>query len=184
MNWWQSLLIALVPAIIIAFISWLISHTQIKNAKKELKEKYENENKLYISKTRFNLEFGIYKEISESLVALAMNTITLFPIDDDKSIAGVDYFEKTVVLLNTATEVNNKYAIFIINEWYEKFTYITNLCRLKVEAYKDKIINQFHISNEKEKECCERTQQIKDAFDELVFELRTHINTLGVKENN
>lgn len=67
-TWWQSLLIAIGPAIITAFISWFISHTQINNAKKELKEKYENEKKLYIRKTQFDNEFNIYKELSEKTV--------------------------------------------------------------------------------------------------------------------
>ena len=37
-TWWQSLLIAIGPAIITAFISWFISHTQINNAKKEFEK--------------------------------------------------------------------------------------------------------------------------------------------------
>ena len=111
-----------------------------------------------------------------------MNTITLYPIDDYKDNIGIDYIEKTVYLWNLATKVNNKYAVFIPNKWYEKFAIITNLCRLQIEAYKDKIKN--HNSTIQDEVCRKRTKEIKNAFDELVLELRTHINTLGIKDDN
>ena len=67
MEWWQSLLISLVPAIITGFVSWLVSHQQIKNTKREFSLRCDLENKQHITKTRFDMEFAIYKELSEKV---------------------------------------------------------------------------------------------------------------------
>ena len=66
MTWWQSLLIALIPAIITATISWLICNKQIQNARKEQSEKYAMEKRNHVSKIRFEKEFSIYQELSLS----------------------------------------------------------------------------------------------------------------------
>lgn len=182
MNWWQSLLIALVPAIITAFISWLISHTQIKNAKKELKEKYENENKLYVSKTRFAMEFDIYKELSEKFVTLVMHVLNLFPLGDKIVQLYENYLDVARVYLNDASSAINKYAIFIPKNWYDRFTGIINLCRAQIDGYNDFYFGTKIRDNQFREDCCKRTEDIKDAFDNLVEELREHINSLGVNK--
>ena len=63
MNWWQSLLIALVPAIITALFSAVVAIAVAKNnidhAKQELQNKYQLERNSYIKKIRFDTEFEI-----------------------------------------------------------------------------------------------------------------------------
>ena len=79
MEWWQSLLIALIPALIAGFVSWLISYQQIKNAKKEFVLRCDLENKKYITKARFDMEFSIYKELSEKILEMVGCVSELFP---------------------------------------------------------------------------------------------------------
>ena len=46
-TWWQSLLISMAPAAIAAFAAWYVAYCQIRNTKRELQVKYENENRLH-----------------------------------------------------------------------------------------------------------------------------------------
>lgn len=182
MTWWQSLLIAIVPALITAGISLFVSIKQLKRTKKEIVEKYEAENNLYITKTRFSMEFDIYKELSEKYVRLVMHIINLFPLDGVAVQLYENYIDLACVYLDDAAATANKYAIFIPQNWYDRFTIIINLCRFQIEGYNKFYYGAMIGNNDFREQCYNRTKEIKEAFDSLVVELRAHINSLGINK--
>ena len=127
------------------------------------------------------MECDIYKELSEKLVTLVMYVMNLFPLEKESIQVDRGYLQKTNNYLNDAVSAINKYAVFIPKNWYDKFVIITGLCNLQIQNYDKLMTNRGNVVQEL---CVERTRNIKNSFDDLVLELRTHINTLGLKENN
>ena len=183
-NWWQSLLIALVPAIITAFISWLISYTQIKSTKKELKEKYENEKKLYINKARFDTEFSIYKELSEKVVTMVMDVMELFPIklvsnyERTNKEYQIKIYNKSAQSCTEAITSINKYACFIPKIWYEKFVNLRRKCSQQLSSFYFYRL-QTAEDNQATAECYKYTKEISQDIDALIDELRIYINSIA-----
>ena len=190
MQWWQTLLIALCPSILSTIVAIVVPVTQIRSAKKERLAKYQYEMEQYISHTRFDMEFEIYKELSEKVVTLVSYCLSLFSKEFDYSSIGTpsqndDDFSKhnkIVTLLNDANEAINKYAVFIPEKWYEKFDQIKVLCRKQLDASGDYILDG-KIGNRTirsiKNECKKRNRQINNVFDELVNELREYILKIG-----
>ena len=188
MEWWQSLLIALIPSILTASITLTVSLVQIKRAKTEIEAKHESDRKQHISRMRLDMEFSIYKELSEKVVALAMNSLRLFHEEFDYNKIGnpsqdnqdFELQNELVILLNDANAAINKYAIFIPEKWYDKFIYIKHLCREQLHAFNDYVLDG-KLKNKTVKaiktECKKRYDEINDVFDGLVSELREYIAT-------
>lgn len=195
MNWWQSLLIALVPAVITAGITLAISLLQNNKTKLELLKKYQLEQSYHISQTRFDMEFAIYKEISEKIVSLAIFIQNLFPqgiyqepIDET---AKHSYYEelhrKTCDYLDEANLTINKYAIFINEEWYNRFLEIKALCVTQAKLFNFLRVNKSSLTPCKEADdalrgCFARTKEISDKFDGLIKDLRKYIQNMDIKE--
>lgn len=190
-TWWQSLLIAIGPAIITAFISWFISHTQINNAKKELKEKYENEKKLYIRKTQFDNEFNIYKELSEKTVTMVSDIVSnIYPsglVFEHKDLNArkqyqIKIYNMCEISFTEAHKAINKYACFIPKSWYERFIAIKQLCALQLKSFFAYEINCPINTGYDTQECYKRTTKIEEEVVKLIDDLREHINNLTNKE--
>ena len=189
MEWWQTLLISLSSSVVTAVIALIVPLVQLKHEKEERKAQYENERKQHISQMRLDMEFDIYKELSEKVVALAVNCLALFDDDFDYSqIKQREATDKDVKLRNKVAKLQNdanesiyKYAIFIPKEWYDKFNKIKYLCCKQVYAYEDyfifKKLKNIKIDTIKD-ECEKRNKEISDVFNELVNELRKYIATL------
>ena len=196
MTWWQSLLIALVPATITAAITLAVCLIQNHKTKKEFLKKYELEQKNHISQTRFDTEFAIYKEISEKLVTLVSRCVsTVFPrgpyYEPQDATAKLEYrkdvYKQLTEDLAEANIAINKYAVFVPKKWYEQFVEIKNLCRLQITFYFElDILNVYQSGCEGQGEiriaCYERTKIINDKFDTIVDELREYIRELETKE--
>ena len=186
MEWWQTLLIALCPSILSTIVAIVIPVTQMVNAKKERLAKYDSDKKQHISRKRLDMEFEIYKELSEKIVTLGVNSLSLFDKSFDYSSIGKkipvdnDFKSQNMVtnLLNDANESIYKYAVFIPAEWYEKFDQIKKLCREQLCAFEDYVILGKIDDKDIEAiktECEQRNKDISDVFDELVSELRKYI---------
>lgn len=189
MEWWQSLLIALIPAVITAGITLAVSLVQIKRAKMEMVAKYETDKKQHISKMRLDMEFSIYKELSEKVVSLVTNCFRLFPYDfnysrigkPSQSDADFELHNNIASLLNDANEAINKYAIFIPKKWYEKFEHLKLLCKEQLISFGDYVLDgktRNKTGRAVKNECNKRDDEIENVFDELVSELREYIASL------
>lgn len=191
MTWWQSLLIAIGPAIITAFISWIISFTQIRNTKKELKEKYDNENQLYIKKSQFDNEFNIYKELSEKTAVMVSDVVTnIFPtglVFKHKDLNARKQYQVKIYNMceNSFYEAHkaiNKYACFISKGWYERFVSIKQLCAVQLKSFFAYEINCPLNTGYDTNECYQRTIKIEEEVNKLIEDLRIYINELTKQE--
>ena len=190
MTWWQSLLIAIVPAALTAFISWLISNKQIKNAKKELKEKYENETRLHISQLRFDTEFSIYKELSEKFVTMVFDVMSLFPEgiyfeppdDQSRQEYRLQLYKKSESSYNEANLAVNKYACFIAKTIFDELVAIKQKCVIQLNWFFQYQVRKD--SDGKITECFMRTSEIRQDFDKLMKKLRQHIASLNNNFND
>ena len=187
-TWWQSLLISLAPAAIAAFAAWYVAYCQIRNAKKELQAKYENENRLHIYKLRFDTEFSIYKELCEKFVTMVSDVLNLFPQGiyyeppDEKSrseyyLALYERCKSSIQLSNLAI---NKYACFISKNIYNEFIDLQRQWVLQTNLFFSYRILK-HTDN-KITECFLRTKEIGDKVDVLMDILRAHISDLSKTE--
>lgn len=193
MEWWQNLLISSIPAILTAGITLIVSLAQIKRAKAEIKTKYESDKKQHISKMRLDMEFSIYKELSEKVVSLVAYCLGYaFYRDFDYNQIGtkirdkedIKSLDKHIDLFNAANRAINMYAVFIPEKWYSKFDVLKELCRKQLSAFENYVVNGK--TNNKsiisiKRECNKRRNDIKNVFGELVSELRDYIATLDTQ---
>lgn len=193
MTWWQSLLIALIPAIITATISWLICNKQIQNARKEQSEKYAMEKRNHVSKIRFEKEFSIYQELSEKFITMVMDTCALFPqglyyepVDEqEKEKYYKEFYSNIQESYNQANKAVNKYAIFIPEKWYDKFMEIRTECHLQARLfYALNFAKTLKKESDKVLECFNRTKRIEEMTRDLKKDLRKYIEELDVKEKH
>ena len=162
---------------------------------KEL-EKYKAgiENKIYISKTKFDTEFNIYRELSlnfanavKAVQRLIPSGYTLVPADKKERLK-----EETRcynILLEEATKAENSLyssAPFISQKIYDKYAELLHLVRMQLGEYEERY-NLFDLrpQNEKEKfsiDAYKRTSEICSKWKILNTEIREYMATLDVME--
>ena len=191
MTWWQSLLIALIPAIITSLISILICFKQINNSRKEQKEKFKMEKINYVSKIRFEKEFSIYQELSEKFITMVIDTSQLFPCgiyyESENEKEREKNYEKLYKNIeqsyNETAKIINKYAIFIPEKWHKKFNEIRSECYLQARMFYELHFTK-NLTPESDKiiDCYAKTNKINKSVKELVKDLREYLESLDVKE--
>ena len=196
MEWWQYLLISLIPAIITGFVSWLISHIQIKSAKKEFILRSNLENKQYITNARFDMEFAIYKELSEKILEMVRYVCELFPYGlyrepsdrEERLQLRKKNYELACNAYNEANTSIRKYAVFIPEKFYKKFCDIRQLCYMQLNWYPDLQLHSLNTGaenemNDERNACWRRTKEINDSLDVLIGDLRAYLEKLNIKDN-
>lgn len=198
MEWWQSLLLAIIPAVIAAIIatitSIVIANKQIKQAKEEINLKYKSENKLYISKTRFDLEISVYKELSEKFLEMVNKVVVLFP----KGLYHESHiFEERmqkrekdrISAVHSLIEAHNslmKLSPFIPENFCLEYESLLDLCVKQINLFPEFRLNNQPIEKElleEERNCWKRTDTIIEQSKELTKKLRNRIETIDVSEN-
>ena len=190
MNWWQSLLIATIPAIFTGIVSFLVANQQVKVAKKELEEKYIKENELYVSKTRFDKEFSIYQELLEKFVSMVIDCGNLFPVvlvrrpNNENELLKLNraIYEKIGKSYFDAHVAVYKYAAFIPNKIFVKFKEIIDLCGIQKRYFAEKNLLYASIESNEITECYKRTNEINDKTELLISELRAYLSSINEKE--
>lgn len=157
---------------------------------KELEEfKCKLENKSYVSKTRFDTEFNIYRQLSESTVIMVKEVSQLFPrLTRDTRDDYDTYKEKYDLAVDKVVAAQDSLAAnapFISKEIYDKFSEIEKKCKVQIDDYID-----FRLRDDKDdymKECREeyrrtfkRTTEIQNDLDSLLDDLRSYLATLEV----
>lgn len=195
MNFWQSLLIACIPAIIALIASIIVSNKEIKKIKEESKLRYQSENKLYISKTRFDLEISIYKELSEKFLEMIYKVAMLFPRGIYQESANFEEkienrkanHSRAIKTFLDAHQALMKYAPFMPEMSYEEFNKILELCKIQINLYPEFMLQKQDGDYGKEllkeeRDCWKRTETIMTQSDDLTKKLREYLNSLDVKE--
>lgn len=180
----------------IKFSSNIIAERLLK--KYELKltkdiEKYKAglDNKIYISKTKFDTEFQIYRLLSKTFVNMVKDTVQLFPRftkdyrqDYEKY---KELHDKVVDSIIAAQDELYASAPFITQNLYDDFMEIENLCKTQLSDFQDfrLRIDAEEYRNECAKEyrdTYKRTTEIGDKFNLLLSKVRDYIKQLDVIE--
>lgn len=162
---------------------------------KEL-EKYKSnlDNKNYISKTKFDTEFSIYRELSKAYFDMIKDISLMIPSGFSTKIADKaaqkehenklysNAIEKTVV----AQDVLNANAPFIQSDLFDKYNNILQLCKRQINTF-ERRWNVLIIASQEDKESFsmedyKRTEDINTKFSELNEKIRTYLATLDVIE--
>ncbi len=157
-------------------------------------EKYKSKlsKKEYVSKTRFETEFQIYKELNgaffdlirgvNSIISYGLHTV---PADenDRKKYYEENYISTRKLLVN-AQDLLQKNAPFITERFYDSFEELLRLSQMQVSV----IGERYNVGNYcKDKgvpktEDYQRTKEILDKHQILQKELRDYLATLEVAE--
>ena len=162
---------------------------------KEL-EKYKAsiDNKKYISKTKFDTEFQIYRELSKKFFE-AVKSITImipagyatYPADKD---AKKEYenglYEKALKATVEAQDELNANIPFILDSIYSKYEEILSLCRVQLGVFEDRW-NVLILSTQEEKERFDmedykRSRDLRDKFKLLNENIRDYLSSIDVVE--
>ena len=149
------------------------------------------ENKIYISKTKFDTEFQLYRQLSKSFTNMTKEVSQLFPSftkdvrdDYDKYKPQHDRAVDAIILAQDELCAS---AAFISADLYEKFAEIEKLCKLQLSDFQD-----FRLRPDAEEyrsdcreafqETYKRTREINEKFKNLLEIMREYISRLDVIE--
>lgn len=162
---------------------------------KEL-EKYKSnlENKIYISKTKFDTEFSIYRELSKAFFAMVKDVTIMIPTGYATYPANKEvrkeyehnlYVEaqKSTVFAQDKLNAN---APFIPEDFFKQYNEILALCRQQISVFELRwnVLN-FVPQHEKEsfsKEDYEYSRLIQKQYEKLNSAIREYISKLDVTE--
>lgn len=206
-------------AIIIAVSSWLgkvWANRILENQKKEHQREIEsfksqlqeninkvnaiNEKALYISKTHYDTEFGIYKEIWVKLLECINSVNRLHqivgnvPLDaEEKKARDTIMYEEFARAYNDFSNTINKYAPFYKKSFYDDFIIIRNLCNEKASIFHlyafDVPYNESFKSerdlkitaDERKKVYIEIPEKLKEQQDKLQEDIRDYLVSLEIR---
>lgn len=162
---------------------------------KEL-EKYKSklENKNYISKTRFDTEFSIYRTLSVAFFDMVKNISVMIPegytqVPADPKVKkeyDKEVYNLALTAVVKAQDTLNGNAPFISEDMYNEYSAILKLCNLQLEVFSNRW-NVLYLASQEEKEKLDfedykRTGTINESMKELNNKVRKYISTLDVIE--
>ena len=188
-----------VGAIILGVIK-LSSNTIASNLEKKYELRMNKElelykagvgNKIYISKTKFDTEFQLYRQLSNCFTRMVKEVAQLFPVltkdmrNDHEAFQGMHNRALDAIVL--AQDELCSSAPFISKGLYEKFLEIENLCKHQLSDFQDFRLRpdakSYQVELNKEyREAYNRTRKINQKLNELLEELRDYISKLDVIE--
>lgn len=161
---------------------------------KELEQYKSNlENKIYISKTKFDTEFGIYRELSKAFFDMVKNVGFLFPPglakypadEEQRQEYEHNLYKAAVASTVLAQDTLNANAPFIPEGLFKKYDELLDLCRLQISEFEDRDDTLGFSPREIgdiRRENYNRTRDIRKQFEQLNSEIRDYISKLDVTE--
>lgn len=210
MNWndvWKIVLCAIssaggIGAIIVVavkfsskFIAEQLSKKYELKLQKEL-EKYKSglDNKIYITKAKFDAEFELYRNLSSAFfdaVKAVSNMIppgiAYYPVDKEERKKHEErLYDKASAATVLAQDILHSNAAFIPKKLFEKFKEILGLCKEQVNVFERRWnVNYLATQTERERlapEDYSRSEELLDKFYNLNDELRDYLSKLDVLE--
>lgn len=184
---------------VIYFTSNFIAERLQKKYELKLNEKFEKykadiDNKTYISKTKFDAEFGIYRSLSKAFFDMVKNISILIPqgfvlVPADKEQqkkADIEQYNSATKAVELAQDELNGNAPFIPENFYNEYDKIIKLCTYQLNEFN----RRWTIScrgSQKDKETIsveayDRTGEIIKKFKKLNNEIRKYLSNLDVLE--
>ena len=155
------------------------------------KYKYGLDNKIYISKIKFDAEFLIYRELSKSFFEMVKDISTLIPVvgkrpvdEENKKIYEERVYRKALNKTVIAQDVLNSNAPFIREKLYIEYNEILKLCSEQLDVF-ERRWNVLILESQKEKEAFsgedyKRTDTINRKFNELNNDIREYLSSLEI----
>lgn len=181
------------------FSSNFIAERLQKKYDLKLNERFENykanvENKKYISKTKFDAEFALYRSLSKAFFDMLKNISVMIPhgyttVPADKEVrkkVDEEHYKSALSSVVTAQDELNSNAAFIPEKFYDAYEEIRKLCVLQLNEFEQRW-NVFYLASQEEKETIspeayKRTGEINEKFKKLNNEIREYLDNLDVLE--
>lgn len=191
---------AVVMAIVHFSADKIAQHLQEKydlRLKKELEEyKSDLENKNHISKTRFDAEFAIYRELSVAFFTLIRDMEEMIPVgvvsrplnEEAREKWISDAYDKFRASFIKAQDVLYRNAPFISKNLLEKHEELLVLCRMQINAYERRWDVGYFPAPGKSKhnfepEDYDRSKVIHEKHGNLMDEMREYLSKLEVSSD-
>lgn len=149
------------------------------------------DNKIYISKTKFDAEFDIYRRLSKVFFDLVKNIsilipagVVYLPVDQEKQrqLDNENYLAAKKSYIIAQVELISN-APFIPERFYNEYKNIQKLCKEQLDEFDLRSIPSLSTQEEKEtisKDARKITTDINVKFKNLNNEIREYLNSLDV----
>lgn len=184
-----SIIVSLINAVFLSIQGW----KQHKYDKQLEKFKHISEKKNYVSKVRFDAEFSIYRELSqtfskavEGVHGIIPDGEAYYPTDSEKRIEYEKHlFVKFIKAYESAQSTLYANVPFIPKDIYNAFNEILDLIRQQSEVYNEANFNTTlsDADGEITEEDKNRTAQIDEKFNVLMDEIRDYLSKLEILED-
>lgn len=171
---------------------------QIKYENKMQKEleKYKSglDNKIYISKSKFDTEFTLYRELTKSFFEVVRDITIMIPAglakypsdEEEKKKYENTLYKQACQSAIVAQDTLKSNIPFIREEFYIKYEEILSLCKLQLDVFEQRW-DELYLVSQKEKETFSlddyrRSIEIKDKFKVLNKELRDYLDKIDILE--
>ena len=186
---------AIMVSVIVFTSKWIakdLSKRYELKLNKEL-ERYKAgiDNKIYISKTKFDTEFQLYRQLSKSFMDMVKEISQLFPIftrngKDDYDKYKRQYDETLTKVINAQDELRES-AAFISVDLYNMFIEIESLCKQQLNDFIDfKLASNANDTQVELRDdymnAYKQTRKIEEKFEKLLENMRDYISRLDVIE--
>lgn len=184
---------------VVYFSSNFIAERLQKKYELKINEKFEKykadiDNKKYVTKTKFDAEFELYKNLSKNFFDLVKCISVLIPqgLVSVPADAGKreeldkKHYTAAYTALIAAQDQLNSNAAFIPEKFYNAYEEIRQLCNMQLSDFEERWnVGAFIPQGEKASlpyETYKRTGEINDKFKQLNSELREYLSKLDVIE--
>lgn len=166
----------------------------LKLAKELEKYKAGIDNKTYISKTKFDTEFSLYRDLSSAFSDMVKTISILIPAGftnvpadrDERLRLDKNHYESAVPAVVKAQDTLNSNIPFISEEIYNGYLELLCLARQQLGEYENRfLISDLRPQEEKERfshEAYQCTREINEKWKKLNNIIREYISTLDVME--
>ena len=184
---------------VIYFSSNFIAERLQKKYELKLNEQFEKykagiDNKTYISRTKFDAEFALYRSLSKAFFDMVKNVNVMIPYGYTKVIADkekrremdIKIYNITRDSVVVAQDELSSNAPFIPEKFFKSYDKIRELCSIQLGEF-DKRWDAGFFAEQEEKETIsmeayKRTKEINEKFEQLNNEIREHLSKLDVLE--
>ena len=191
--------IAVIFTAIVRYLSNLIADRLSKKYEIKLSKEFEKyksslQNKTYISRTKFDTEFAIYRELSSGFsdAVIAINIMiptgyTTVPADREARLElDKQHYETAVEAIVKAQDSLKSNIPFIPENIYDEYNELLKLFGLQLAAYEDRfVVTDLRPKSEKEtfsRDDYKRTREISEKWITINNKIRKYLNSLEIIE--
>lgn len=189
MEFWPTLLIALIPAVLAFLASWFLAKQNAKSESHKIWHQYKLESVSYVTRTKFDGELAAYHTLTKTLSLLLRMTGELFPNIKFETRDSVSEEYKVKLYHDAQTLTDDtlaclwEKALYMPQSWHERFYQLIDRCRQQKNLYHRLFIKR--VDDDEKRllmymEARDCKEEILRQYDDLIKDLRLYINKLQV----